>query len=64
MATLLSVPALAKGGRRISVEFTIVMLKDEQDHPTGTVAILRDVTERFEQSRELKRQRAEATRGG
>jgi signal transduction histidine kinase len=64
MATLLSVPALAKGGRRISVEFTIVMLKDEQDHPTGTVAILRDVTERFEQSRELKPQRAEATRGG
>jgi len=40
------------------------MLKDEQDHPTGTVAILRDVTERFEQSRELKPQRAEATRGG
>ena len=61
---LLSVPALAKGGRRISVEFTIVMLKDKQDHPTGTVAILRDVTERFEQSRELKRQLAEATRGG
>jgi PAS domain S-box-containing protein len=50
-----SVPAPAKGGRRISVEFTIVMLKDEQDHPTGTVAILRDVTERFEESRELKR---------
>jgi len=26
---LLSVPALTKSGRRISVEFTIVMLKDE-----------------------------------
>jgi PAS domain S-box-containing protein len=58
---LLSVPALAKGGRRISVEFTIVMLKDEQGHPIGTVAILRDVTERFEESRKLKRQLTEVT---
>jgi PAS domain S-box-containing protein len=61
---LLSVPALTKGGRRVSVEFTIVMLKDEQNHPIGTAAILRDVTERFEESRKLKRQLAEATRGG
>jgi PAS domain S-box-containing protein len=59
---LLSVPALTKGGRRISVEFTIVMLKDEQDHPIGTVAILRDVTRQFEENRKLKRQLAEATR--
>jgi PAS domain S-box-containing protein len=58
---LLSVPALAKGGRRISVEFTIVMLKDAQGHPIGTGAILRDVTERFEESRKLKRQFAEVT---
>ncbi len=61
---LLSVPALTKGGRRVSVEFTIVMLKDEQNHPIGTAAILRDVTERFEESRKLKRQLAEATRSG
>ena len=59
---LLSVPALTKGGRRVSVEFTIVMLKDDQEHPIGTAAILRDVTERFEESRKLKRQLAEATR--
>jgi hypothetical protein len=52
------------GQRRPTHLGTIVMLKDEQDHPTGTVAILRDVTERFEESRELKRQRAVATRGG
>ena len=61
---LLSAPELTKGGRRVSVEFTIVMLKDEQKHPTGTVAILRDVTERFEEIRKLKRQLAEATRSG
>lgn len=61
---LLSVPALAKGGRRISVEFTIAMMKDEQDRPIGTVAILRDVTRQFEERRKLKRQLADATRGG
>jgi hypothetical protein len=48
---LLSVPALTKGGQRISVEFTIVMLKDEQDLPMGTMAILRDVTRQFEEIR-------------
>ncbi len=44
---LLSVPGLTKDGRRISVEFTIVLLKDEQDRPAGTAAILRDVTRAF-----------------
>jgi PAS domain S-box-containing protein len=40
---LLSVPGLAKDGRRISVEFTIVMLRDGAD-VAGTVAVMRDVT--------------------
>ena len=60
---LLSVPALTKSGQRISVEFTIAMLKDAQGQPTGTVAILRDVTRRFEEARALKRQLGEAVRG-
>lgn len=59
---LLSVPALTSGGQRISVEFTIAMLKDSHGRPTGTVAILRDVTRRFEETRALKRQLAEASR--
>ena len=58
---LLSVPALTRSGRRISVEFTIVMLKDDKNQPTGTVAILRDVTKHFEESRKLKRQLQELT---
>jgi PAS domain S-box-containing protein len=58
---LLSVPALTKSGRRISVEFTIVMLKDEQNCPIGAAAILRDVTKHFEENRELKHQLAEVT---
>ena len=56
---LLSVPGLTKDGRRISVEFTIVMLRDREDRPAGTAAILRDVTDRFEEIRKLKRKLAE-----
>jgi PAS domain S-box-containing protein len=55
---LLSVPGLTKGGRRVSVEFTIVMLRNEQQQVTGTVAVMRDVTKRFEEVRELRRQLA------
>ena len=55
---LLSVPGLTKAGRRISVEFTIAILRDEQQAPAGTVAIMRDVTQRFEELRELRRRLA------
>ena len=61
---LLSVPALTKDGRRISVEFTIVMLRDVAQQVTGTVAVLRDVTRHFAEVRELKRQLAEAGHAG
>lgn len=56
---LLRVPGQARDGRRLSVEFTIVVLRDEQGGPTGTVAILRDVSAAFEESRSLKRQLAD-----
>ena len=55
---LLSVPALTKDGRRISVEFTIVMLRNGQGELTGMVAVLRDVSQRFAEVRELKRRLA------
>jgi len=57
---LLSVPGLTRDGRRISVEFTIVMLRGEQQDVTGTVAVMRDVTKRFEEVRALKRKLAES----
>jgi PAS domain S-box-containing protein len=57
---LLSVPGLTKDGRRISVEFTIVLLRNEQQEIAGTVAVMRDVTRRFEELRELKRRLAQA----
>jgi PAS domain S-box-containing protein len=62
-ADLLAVPGLRKDGRRVSVEFTIVMLKDAQGNVTGTAAILRDVTKQFDELRKLRRQLAEAKAG-
>jgi len=59
---VLAVPGLTKDGRRISVEFTIVMLRDTQHRPAGTVAVLRDVTKRFEETRELRRKLADISR--
>jgi PAS domain S-box-containing protein len=58
---LLAVPAQTKSGQRISVEFTIAMLRDQAQRPAGIVAILRDVTKRFEELRMLKRQLADIT---
>lgn len=62
-ADLLAVPGLRKDGSRVSVEFTIVLLKDAQGNMTGTAAILRDVTRKFEELRSLRRQLAEAKHG-
>jgi PAS domain S-box-containing protein len=61
---LLSVPGLHKDGRRISLEFTVVPLKDERGEMQGIAAVLRDVTARFEEIRSLKRKLAEATAPG
>jgi len=55
----LSVPALHKDGRRLSVEFTIVPVHDESGAMAGMAAILRDVTARFEEVKALRRQLAE-----
>ena len=51
----LAVPALRADGSRISIEFTIVPLKDGNGAMTGMVSILRDVTERFAELRELRK---------
>ncbi|WP_458756873.1 PAS domain S-box protein [Afipia sp. TerB] len=58
---LLSVPALTKDGRRISVEFTIILLRNN-GAPSGMAAIMRDVTPRFEEMRRLRRQLADTAR--
>ena len=54
---LLAVPALRRDGATISVEFTITPLRSE-GRMVGLVAIVRDVTQRFEEMRALKRKLA------
>jgi PAS domain S-box-containing protein len=48
---LLSVPALRADGKRISVEFSVAMLRDAHGGVEGIAAVLRDVTERWERER-------------
>lgn len=60
---LLSVPAIRKDGVRISVEFTIVPFHDVNGQMEGIAAVLRDVTPRFEELRDLRRQVANQARG-
>lgn len=55
---MLSVPGQRKDDSTLSVEFTIVAIKDD-GQITGLVAVMRDATERFE---ELKRLRKLAAR--
>ena len=59
---LLSVPALRKDGSTVSMEFTIVPLKDIAGQLIGMVALMRDVTQKFEEMRLLKRQLADAAK--
>lgn len=54
---MLAVPGLTKDGRRISLEFTIALLKENGDGAVqGMVAVIRDVTKRFEELKALKKQ--------
>jgi PAS domain S-box-containing protein len=52
---LLKVPAMRKDGRTISVEFTILLVRNRQNEIIGTASIIREVTERWEQEKELKK---------
>lgn len=57
--SLLSVPALRADNTRISVEFTVTLLRDEQDRIEGAAAVLRDVTDRRAEDRAVRRALAE-----
>lgn len=60
---VLAVPAMHKDGRQLSVEFTILPLRDLAGRLLGIAAFLRDTTARFEELRALRRELA-ALRGG
>ena len=51
---VLAVPALRKDGTTISIEFTIQLIRDDAGRILGPVAIIRDVTARFQREKELR----------
>jgi PAS domain S-box-containing protein len=55
---LLAVPGLTKDGGRVSLEFTIALIRDEAGELLGAAAIIRDVTARFQRDRELQKRLA------
>jgi PAS domain S-box-containing protein len=52
---LLSVPAIRKDGTEISIQFSIIPLRSEEADLQAVAAIMRDVTEDFEESKRLRR---------
>ena len=56
---LLAVPSMHAGGNRLSTEFSIVMLKDDDGTPLGVAAIMRDVTERHQKEKQMRERLAE-----
>ena len=56
---LLAVPALTKDGRRISIEFNVVLLKDADGRVLGIAATMHDVSARWERDKALRARLAE-----
>lgn len=60
--TLLKVPATHAGGRRLSIEFSVALLRDTDGKVVAITAVIRDATERWAADRELRLRLAEAER--
>jgi PAS domain S-box-containing protein len=52
--TVLAVPALTKDGHGISVEFSVVLLKEPTGELVGIAAFLQDITQRWERDKALR----------
>jgi signal transduction histidine kinase len=59
---ILAVPANKKNGTGLSIEFSIIPLRNETNEIKGLIAIIRDVTKRFEEIRALKQKLGAATK--
>ncbi len=51
---LLAVPGIRKDGSRVSLEFSIALMRDATGEVLGAAAVLRDVTARWHQEKVLK----------
>jgi PAS domain S-box-containing protein len=56
---MLSVPATHRDGQRLSIEFSVALLRDDADRIVGISAIMREVSERRAAERELRAKIAE-----
>jgi PAS domain S-box-containing protein len=56
---LLRVPAMDKGGRPLSIAFTVALLFSEDGKPVAIAAVIRDETIRFNEERGLRKRLAE-----
>jgi PAS domain S-box-containing protein len=56
---LLATPAIRKDGRRISIEFSIALLKEDAGKVLGAAAVVRDVTARWEKEKTLRQSAAQ-----
>ncbi|GFO62841.1 PAS domain S-box protein [Geomonas paludis] len=56
---LLAAPALKKDGTRISTEFSMTIIRDAEGKVAGTVAVMRDVTARWQKEKTLRARLAE-----
>jgi PAS domain S-box-containing protein len=62
---LLSVPASHRDGQRLSIEFSVALLRDDTDQIVGISAIMREVSERRNAERALRAKITELeNRGG
>lgn len=57
--TLLSVPAIHRDGHRLSIEFSVALLRNDSGRIVGISAIMRDVSERRDAEKALRTRLAE-----
>lgn len=60
---LLAAPALRKDGTRISTEFSMTIIRDAEGKVAGTVAVMRDVSARWQKEKTLRARLAELEKG-
>lgn len=59
---LLAAPAIRSDGQRISIEFTIALVRDSEGTLIGAGAVIRDVTARWSRDKALKERLADLER--
>jgi PAS domain S-box-containing protein len=58
-ADVLRVPAIRKDGMRISIAFTVALLRAPDGHVSGIAAFVRDETARWQEEQQMRRRLAE-----